>query len=147
MQFAASAFSQPVIDSLRSIPDVETQLRGLLQHLSVFEVLNLPEQQGDVPLQKNLAVAANMVSRGLPTFPSLLVEDELVSDFQRSKRNEQFGTIINGWQEGFDFKAFAKKAYGLLHTILPERIASALELYTGDSDSGFEKAFLKEHKG
>ena len=113
------------------------ELSGLLKRLSCFDV----DTNVDLELPSNslLAVMYNMVSRGLPTIPSMLVEEELSRAFPNwvSKAKEKLGKI------GFDLTIDSSKVQLLheaLHIIDPHLNPS--DYPTDVLGSSFERDFL-----
>jgi ATP-dependent DNA helicase RecQ len=114
------------------------ELRGLLASLSVFEAstpLDLQIPLDTVPI---LAVAYNIVTRGLPTLASTAIEQRFAETLACSIYEEKNGAIcyplVSGIQNELIFRA--------LHPMDPRFRDRKSYLDLRDTDSAFERSFL-----
>lgn len=122
------------------------KLRGLYAHLCAFEVIADFEQKpaGDKP---EWAVLANLVSRGLPAFANLEVEETFSNAFQRSVREVARGEISYGSQLQPEE---VKKLFSALHLVDPrwkpdydeEKLESSFEKEFVQRIASSDKAYL-----
>ena len=122
MQLQAGYFlptvKQQLVQTGNHIDDIDYKINGLLTHLCYFELetnANLSSQRLNVePL---IAVANNIVSRGLPTQPSTYIEAVFSETFQLTERYvDELGTIHYRWiHQTVPFDSL----YAALHIIEP----------------------------
>jgi ATP-dependent DNA helicase RecQ len=140
-----------VLESVRDILNAYTkddnrsfQLQGLLRSLNTFEVqteitLKLEESPPSI-----FAVAVNIITRGIPTLPSVFLEEYFASKIRMTQRfdNEASGKIkfplINTGENNEQGKMLFKS----LHTIDPRAKNRSQYLNVSDVDSSFERSFL-----
>lgn len=116
------------------------EVEGLLRALSTFEVqteikLELPHEVPSI-----LAVACNILTRGLPTLASIEIEQQFSNAFGETMRfdDQNQGKIsFPLTQTGNGFQFFKR-----LHAIDTRAISRRAFLKTSDLDSDFERAFL-----
>jgi len=128
-----------------------SQVRGLLKHLSYFEIeTGRPSQQFDnAEFERTFSVADNMISRGLPTRPTLWLEDQVLGRFEdiveQDKKLLEIGSIRRELKIDGDF---AQKLFRALHIIEPEINGENISGHKMPSweklGSGFEEDFLSE---
>ncbi|MBK9733194.1 MAG: ATP-dependent DNA helicase RecQ [Chitinophagaceae bacterium] len=122
----------------------EAELNGLLRSLSTFNVetnLNL-ETPTNVP--SILAVAVNILTRGLPTLPSIHLEQYFANAFQLTHREDEIerGRIGFPLVENGVTQSVADKFYKALHVVDPSAKNRLQYLDVSNVDSSFERDFL-----
>ncbi len=82
-QFQAGYILDGINDSLKTI-DKSKEVKGLLKHLSCFDVetnCNISSNSSD----SFTSVIHNLIVRGIPTRPSVFIENEFLETFQKFK--------------------------------------------------------------
>jgi ATP-dependent DNA helicase RecQ len=126
----------------------QSEVLSLLEYLSYFEVNGLQDANpNDKP---ELAVLSNLISRGLPTRPSLFIENCLLSSLQLGEtRPDSLGsieTIVNQ-----SFNSVAQYLFKTLHIIDPRINANSNRFQLQPSfefaniGSQYEEDFLFNH--
>src|SRR5687768_11973370 len=119
-------------------------IRGLLRSLSTFDVetnLNL-DLPGNLP--SILAVASNILTRGLPTLPSIYIEEYFSKQLSLTQRFDDRGRgkigfpFISSDLNGEAGELLTKA----LHIIDPRAKIRSQYLQINDLDSRFERDFL-----
>ena len=69
-----------------------TEVRGLLTQLSYFdiEVNSTVTSNNNSDFEQTLSVAHNIISRGLPTRPSLWLENKILKAFNITEQDENY---------------------------------------------------------
>ena len=121
---------------------VALKVNGLLQSLSTFDVqtsvnLELPRVKHSL-----LSVAHNIITRGLPTFPSEFIEEQFAKHLAFTTNENDFGTISFPLRKKFQTNDFRLALFEALHIIDPRHNSPTKFLNISDTDSSFEKAFL-----
>ena len=126
------------------------EVKGLLTQLSFFdiEIKSTISFKGNSELEQTLSVAHNIISRGLPTRPTLWLENEILERFgltQQDKKQLEIGTIR---QELKIDKTLVQKLFQALHIIDPDLKEQKISKYKMPSweklGSDFEEGFLYE---
>jgi ATP-dependent DNA helicase RecQ len=147
MQLQAGYILEAVRDSLTAYAertDKSPALQGLFKSLSTFEVqsgLNL-----ETPLNPPsiIAVASNIITRGLPTLASVHLEEYFANKLAVTKRQDDIDRgkvafpIFNSVEGNENGKFFFKS----LHTVDPRAKNRSQYLKVSDVDSSFERNFL-----
>lgn len=142
-QFQAGYILDGINDTLK-ILDKSKEVKGLLKHLSCFDVetsCNISSNSSD----SFASVIHNLIVRGIPTRPSIFIENKFLEAFQKFKIDnsdftKQLGNIkyesnlhLNEEEQNNIFSA--------LHIIDP-RIKLNEENYNFELESNFEKDFI-----
>ncbi|MDP2455333.1 MULTISPECIES: hypothetical protein [unclassified Kaistella] len=142
-----------ILDCVKDILETKytaTEVKGLLTQLSYFdiEVNSTVSQNNNSEFEQTLSVAHNIISRGLPTKPTLWLENEILDSFgltQQDKKLLEIGTIrqelkINDEQ--------IEKLFQALHIIDPDIKGEKVSKHKMPSweilGSDFEEGFLYE---
>jgi hypothetical protein len=85
----------------------QLQLQGLWCALATFDVVTTINLQASDAVDAQLAVATNLLTRGLPTLPSVFLEEQMCQrqGVTERKVNEQFGSIAFPFKEDFSLSA------------------------------------------
>jgi len=128
-----------------------SEIQGLLKQLSYFEIeINKSNQQFDnSEFEQTLFVANNIISRGLPTRPTLWLENQILDYFkdivEQDKKLLEIGSIR---QELKVDEIFTQLLFRALHIIDPEIKGEKTSKYQMPSwenlGSDFEEGFLFE---
>jgi ATP-dependent DNA helicase RecQ len=143
-QFQAGYILESVSKELKKLSTDETiaQVNGLLQSLSTFDVqtnVNLEPPDVKNPL---LSVSHNIITRGLPTFPSEYIEEQFAGRLGFTTSEHNFGTISYPLKKTFQTREFCAALFESLHIVDPRYKSPSQFLNVEDSDSNFEKSFL-----
>lgn len=142
-----------ILDCVKEILETNythTEVQGLLTQLSYFdiEVNSTVSQNDNSEFEQTLSVAHNMISRGLPTKPTLWLENQILDSFglgQQDKKLLEIGTIR---QELKINEEQIEKLFRALHIIDPEIKGDNISKYKMPSweklGSDFEEGFLYE---
>jgi ATP-dependent DNA helicase RecQ len=142
-----------ILDCVKDILETKyttTEVKGLLTQLSYFdiEVNSTVSQNDNSEFEQTLSVAHNIISRGLPTKPTLWLENEILDNFgltQQDKKLFEIGTIR---QELKINEEQIEKLFQALHIIDPEIKGDNVSKHTMPSweklGSDFEEGFLYE---
>lgn len=120
----------------------DDQLHGLLQTLGCFDLqANIPVcPHTDGEIQPLLAVLHNLICRGLPTIPSVFVEEAFVRAFGIGETKNEHGSLSFPLRE--DVQIPINTIKDILH-LVDNRIPLLPAQYASDRlGSGFEKDFL-----
>jgi ATP-dependent DNA helicase RecQ len=128
-----------------------SEVQGLLKQLSYFDIeVNKSNQQFDnSEFEQTLFVANNIISRGLPTRPTLWLENQILDCFkniiEQDKKLLEIGSIR---QELKVDKTFIQQLFRALHIIDPEIKGEKISKHQMPSwenlGSDFEEGFLFE---
>lgn len=142
-----------ILDCVKDILETKytaTEVNGLLTQLSYFdiEVDSTVSQNDNSEFEQTLSVAHNIISRGLPTKPTLWLENEILDSFgltQQDKKLLEIGTIR---QELKINEEQIEKLFQTLHIIDPEIKGESVLKHKMPSweklGSDFEEGFLYE---
>lgn len=141
MQLYAGYMLQSVYEELaRLVASPETtgvdKLQGLYTHLCTFDIYTNYEKEA-VGVKPEWAVLANLISRGLPAFASLEVEETFAKAFRRTTRK------VSGGEVGYESLLEAeetKRLFSALHLIDPRWKPDFDEELL---ESSFEKDFVR----
>ena len=119
---------------------IEAELAGLQRWLSTFDLetgINL-EFSNSVP--SIYAVATNLITRGLPTLPSVFIESQFSKLLNQTKevQNQERGKISFPLNENIK----TEKIYNAYHIIEPRAKDRSKYLDLSNLDSNFERNFL-----
>lgn len=119
-------------------------LNGLLRWMSTFDVHTDIDLKQSESVQSVLAVVSNIITRGLPTIPSVSIENFFADRLKLTSRNddENKGTIEFPFIEGYLNDSVREKLYKSLHVIDTRARNRNDYLDTSLVDSNFEQDFL-----
>jgi len=125
-----------------------TEVKGLLTQLSYFDIeINstvTPSNNSD--FEQTLSVAHNIVSRGLPTRPSLWLENKILKAFNITEQDEKLLEIGTIRQEIKPNETLTQKLFQALHIIDPnlkgDNISKNKITTWENLGSSFEEDFL-----
>lgn len=147
MQFQAGYILESVRDSIEDYAKRNEKLPafyGLISSLSTFEVdtiinLELPSNPPSI-----LAVATNIITRGLPTLASVNLEKYFASSLSLTNRinDTARGKVTFPFINNEDNNEFGKILFKSLHTIETRAKHRRQYLKVSDVDSSFERNFL-----
>lgn len=140
-QFQAGYILDGINDSLKII-DKSKEVKGLLKHLSCFDVetnCNISSNSSD----SIASVIHNLIVRGIPTRPSIFIENKFLEAFQKFKIDDtdftkQLGNIK---YESKLTEEEQNSIFSALHIIDP-RIKLNEGNYSFELESNFEKDFI-----
>lgn len=147
MQLQAGYILDCVKETLESEYDL-SEVKGLLTQLSYFEIeINssiAPITNSE--FEQIFAVANNIISRGLPTRPTLYLEEQILGKFEITRQDEKLLEIGSIRQELLLNDDELQKVYRALHIIDPDikgENISKLKISTWENlGSAFEEDFL-----
>jgi superfamily II DNA helicase RecQ len=143
-QFQAGYILDGINDSLKRL-DKSKEVKGLLKHLSCFDIetnCNISSNSSE----KFASVIHNLIVRGIPTRPSIFIENEFLEIFQKFKKDDEDFTKLLG-NIKYESKLTEEEQnsiFSALHIIDP-RIKLNKENYNGQLGSDFEKAFITKY--
>ena len=142
-----------ILDCVKEILETQyapTEIQGLLTHLSYFDIdINSTIDYKDHSnFEQIFSVAHNIISRGLPTRPTLWLENKILQTFNLTQQDEkllEIGTI----REKLEIEeTLVQKLFRALHIIDPDlkgNNISKQKISTWESlGSAFEENFLYE---
>lgn len=140
-QFQAGYILDGINDSLNRL-DKSKEVKGLLKHLSCFDIetnCNISSNSAD----SFTSVIHNLIVRGIPTRPSIFIENEFLEIFQKFKKDDsdftkQLGNIKYESKLNEDER---NNVFSALHIIDP-RIKLNENNYDFELESNFEKDFI-----
>lgn len=140
-QFQAGYILDGINDSLKRL-DKSKEVKGLLKHLSCFDIetnCNISSNSAD----SFTSVIHNLIVRGIPTRPSIFIENEFLEIFQKFKKDDfdftkQLGNIKYESKLNEDER---NNVFSALHIIDP-RIKLNENNYDFELESNFEKDFI-----
>lgn len=120
----------------------EGGVQGLLLGLSTFcvDAIPAPEEKGKVP--PILAVAQNILTRGLPTLPSVDLEEVYSHALGLTTRNDHYGKIAFPFTAAVAADDAGRCIFEALHVIDPASRDRLDYLELADLESGFERQFI-----
>lgn len=129
----------------------QTEVQGLLKQLSYFdiEINNNNPQFDNSEFEQTLSVANNIISRGLPTRPTLWLENQILDCFKNIiEQDEKLLEIGSIRQELKVDETFIYQLFRALHIIDPEIKGENISKYQMPSwetlGSEYEEGFLFE---
>ena len=140
-QFQAGYILDGINDSLKRL-DKSKEVKGLLKHLSCFDIetnCNISSNSAD----SFTSVIHNLIVRGIPTRPSIFIENEFLEIFQKFKKDDSDFTKLLG-NIKYESKLTEEEQnsiFSALHIIDP-RIKLYEENYNVELESNFEKDFI-----
>jgi ATP-dependent DNA helicase RecQ len=147
MQLQAGYILESVRDALNAYAkrtDKSPALNGLLKSLSTFEVQSGLDLETPLNPPSIIAVASNIITRGLPTLAGVHLEEYFANKLAVTKRQDDIGRgkvafpIFNSVEGNENGKFFFKS----LHTVDPRAKNRSQYLKVSDVDSSFERNFL-----
>jgi hypothetical protein len=143
IQKKAISLIEAVVNIVKSLPeDRALQMRGLINSLTSFDVTSLVELGGKQGhFQPHLAVMHNIITHGLPTFPSRLIEEKIANGFGKlsEKRNEILGEFVYLFDESTNTPDLV---FDALHLVDPRMQLNQDEYNSPLLESSFEKDFI-----
>lgn len=144
-QFQAGYLLDGINETLESLNNKSKEIKGLLKHLSFFDL----ETDCDISSNSSDSFASvihNLIVRGIPTRPSIFIENKFLETFQKfqidnSDFTKQLGNIKYESKLNEEEK---NNIFSALHIIDP-RVVIKEENYAGQLGSDFEKDFLTKH--
>jgi superfamily II DNA or RNA helicase len=124
--------------------DKSPALNGLLRSLSTFEVQSIVNLELPVSPPSILAVASNIVTRGLPTLASIYLEEYFANNLALTQRidNKARGKVEFPLISNQDINVRGGGLFKSLHAIDPRANDRTQYLKVSDVDSSFERNFL-----
>lgn len=122
----------------------EIELNGLLKSLSTFNVVTSLNLDLPASVPSILAVASNILTRGLPTLPSVFIEEYFAKWLQLTirkdiiERGKVYFPLVVDFYEKYSNSTFFKS----LHVIDSRAVNRSQYLNLLDVDSNFEQNFL-----
>ena len=148
-QLQAAYILSAVQQALKSWCQIDKEdklaLDGLQHWLCTFDVITPLDLSRAASPNSLYAVAANLLTRGLPTIPTVDLEIAMAQRLGLTERsdNEQFGSIRFPFVKGKEPNG--EDIFRAMHAINPG-LDQASDFYdTQDLDSNFEKAFIFEY--
>jgi ATP-dependent DNA helicase RecQ len=147
MQYQAGYILGAVRDNLFSYVKSngkEPELNGLLHSLSTFDIETTLCLDIKNNIQSILAVSTNIVTRGLPTLPSIFIEQTFANALGQTFRfdDSEKGQIRFPLVNDDTFENTPDIFFNALHTIDPRVIQRESYLDLSNTDSDFERNFL-----
>ena len=120
---------------------------GLLKQLSFFDIeINSTTQKSVNNYEQILCVVHNIISRGLPTKPSLWIENKILQAYNITKQDQKLLDIGTIKQDLETSNSFIEKLFRALHIIDPEirdsNISKNKIISLENLGSSFEEDFL-----
>jgi superfamily II DNA or RNA helicase len=153
MQFQAGYILESVRSQLRTYAHLnkkEAELSGLLRSLTTFDIHTVLDIQQPPVVPSILAVATNILTRGLPTLASTAIEQYFADALgitirhdNKGRGNIAFPLIADVQDAGCQtVQNMHQSFYNALHLIDPRARNRIQYLSVEDVDSPFEKSFL-----
>lgn len=141
-QFQAGYLLDGINETLKNLDNKSKEVKGLLKHLSCFDLkinCNITSNSSD----SFTSVIHNLIVRGIPTRPSIFIENKFLNAFQKfqidnSEFTKQLGNIKYESKLNEEEK---NNIFSALHIIDP-RIRLTEENYDSKLESSFEKDFI-----
>lgn len=140
-----------IIDCIKDSLEIKygkSEVTGLLTQLSFFDI-EIDSNTNQTPItefEQVFSVAHNIISRGLPTRPSLWLEEQLLSTFDYTQLNKDLLEIGSVKQELKVNESFIEKLFQALHVVDPSltgKNISKNKIKTWENlGSSFEEDFL-----
>lgn len=149
MQLQAGYILESVRDALNTLSKLDDnagEIQGLLRSLSTFEVQSLINLELPANPTSIFAVATNIITRGLPTLPSIYLEEYFTDTLKLTKRvnDDARGKIDFPLVNDEEIYKLGNELFQTLHTIDPRAEDRPQYVEVNDLDSSFEKYFLLE---
>lgn len=146
MQYQAGYIIESVRNALYSFAksnEKVIELHGLLRALSTFNIETSLSLERSASVPSIIAVASNLLTRGLPTLPSVLLEELYANHLKLTKRqdNSERGNVSFPFTELLDVK-YQSGFFKGLHTIDPRVKNRSQSIDISNTDSNFESNFL-----
>lgn len=150
MQFQAGYILESVKEHLNGFAKQngkEAEINGLLRYLCTFDVNSTVKLDFSTEAPSIFAVASNILTRGLPTFSSVNIEQHFakkiglthrIDDIGNGKINFPFVLEENDVNTGTDF-------YRALHVIEPRARTREKYINSSDLESNFERDFILKY--
>jgi len=147
MQYQAGYILEAVRDQLFNYAKSQNQeiaLNGLLKSISTFNVATSLNFELPASVPSILAVALNILTRGLPTLPSVILEEQFAEWLQLTSRMdmEERGKVNFPMENNFLESQPSDVFFKSLHVIDPRANNRNQYLNLSDVDSNFERSFL-----
>ena len=141
-QFQAGYLLDGINETLKNLDNKSKEVKGLLKHLSCFNLetnCNLSSNSSD----SFASVIHNLIVRGIPTRPSIFIENKFLETFQKfqidnSDFTKQLGNIKYESKLNEEEK---NNIFSALHIIDP-RIRLTENNYESELESNFERDFV-----
>lgn len=143
-----------ILDCVKEILETEyapSEVQGLLRQLSYFDidVNSTVELKDNSNFEQILSVAHNIISRGLPTKPTLWLENKILQAFDLTEHDEKLLDIGTIRQVLKIDESLIQKLFRALHIIDPnlkDNNISKQKINTWENlGSSFEEDFLYNH--
>lgn len=143
-QFQAGYLLDSINETLKNYGKPK-EVKGLLKHLSCFDLetdCNISSNSSD----SFVAVIHNLIVRGIPTRPSIFIENKFLEAFQKFKiDNSDFTKQLGNIKYESKLNAEERNnVFSALHIIDP-RIKLTKENYEGKLGSDFESDFITKY--
>ncbi|MDI3321977.1 DEAD/DEAH box helicase [Pinibacter soli] len=147
MQYQSGYILESVRDALNAYAKgkgKQLELNGLLRSLSTFEVQTNVNLELTASLPSILAVAANIITRGLPTLASVHLEEYFAEQLSITQRhdNAERGKIAFPFLSSEVEKNTGEALFNALHIVEPRARTRREYLNLSNVDSDFERNFL-----
>lgn len=147
MQFQAGYIIEAVKDQLliyAKSQNNEIALNGLLKSLSTFNVESSLNFELPAYVPSIMAVALNILTRGLPTLPSVHIEEQFANWLKLTSRidSEEQGKVNFPLDNYYLEPQPSDVFYKSLHVVDPRSTNRNQYLNLSDIDSNFERSFL-----
>ncbi|MEI8204215.1 MAG: RecQ family ATP-dependent DNA helicase [Bacteroidota bacterium] len=139
------------LDCVREVLETKytpTEVKGLLTQLSYFdiEINTTVNSNNNSAFEQTLSVAHNIISRGLPTRPSLWLENKILTAFNITEQDDKLLEIGTIRQELKISETLIHKLFQVLHIIDPDIKGDNIlknKIFTWENlGSSFEEDFL-----
>ncbi|MBS1573503.1 MAG: ATP-dependent DNA helicase RecQ [Bacteroidetes bacterium] len=144
-QFQAGYLLDGINETLKNLDNKSKEIKGLLKHLSCFNLetnCNISSNSSD----SFASVIHNLIVRGIPTRPSMFIENKFLEAFQKfqidnSDFTKQLGNIKYESKLNEEEK---NNIFSALHIVDP-RLVIKSDNYAGQLGSDFERDFLTKY--
>lgn len=144
-QFQAGYILDGINETLKNLDKKSKEVKGLLKHLSCFNLetnCNISSNSSD----SFVSVIHNLIVRGIPTRPSIFIENKFLEAFQKfqidnSDFTKQLGNIKYESKLNEEEK---NNIFSALHIVDP-RLVIKSDNYAGQLGSDFERDFLTKY--
>lgn len=146
-QFQAAYLLESVKNELTKLSEnhnYKLKIKGLLNSLSTFDVISNLNLSHPPKLNPVLAVANNIITRGLPTFLSLSIEDTFLKCYNYTEKFVNNGTIYYNLKKEYKKNNLGLKIFNSLHIIDSRLTDPSNYVNTTNLDSDFEKSFIQK---
>jgi ATP-dependent DNA helicase RecQ len=143
-QFQAGYILDGINDSLKRL-DKSKEVKGLLKHLSCFDIetnCNISSNSSD----SFTSVIHNLIVRGIPTRPSVFIENEFLEIFQKFKKDDSdFTKLLGNIKYESNLSEEEQNSIFLALHIIDPRIKLNEVNYNVELESNFEKDFIFQY--